>query len=86
MIRIRTKPVMPAQAVHRFQIGQELYLKSSFAMPRSIDEIYVVTACLPATNREFQYRIRAEAERHDRVAGEDSLEPVASDAQVERTD
>jgi hypothetical protein len=85
MIRIRTKPVMPPQTVHRFQVGQKLHLKSTFAMPQSIDEIYVVTACLPPTNREFQYRIRAEAERHDRVAGEDSLEPVASDAQVERT-
>ncbi|MCO6393085.1 hypothetical protein GTW25_18855 [Aliihoeflea aestuarii] len=85
MIRVRTKPAVTADAIHRFKVGQKVHLKSWFTTPQRIDEVYLVTACLPASNREFQYRIRAETERHDRVAGEDALEPIGSGAQVERT-
>lgn len=85
MIRIRTKPVAQHQAVHRFAIGQAVHMKSFFTTPLHADRSYIVTACLPQRDEEFQYRIRAEAERHERVAGEAALELMEAGAPVERT-
>lgn len=63
-------------ATHLFEIGQAVHLKKSFASMGPADEVYLVTARLPPRGDSFQYRIRNEAERHERVTTQDSLEPV----------
>lgn len=85
MIRYKTERAPRTEATHRFSIGQQVHLKSWFAAPLRTDETYSVTACLPARNNEFQYRIRADSERHERVAGEEAIELVDIAAHVERT-
>ena len=64
-------------ASHRFAIGQSVKLKSRAGYLASPAESYRVTALMPAADNSPQYRIRSEAERHERVATEDSLEPDA---------
>jgi hypothetical protein len=76
MIRFRAERGPRTQATHRFAIGQSVHLKTWFATPLRTDESYSVTACLPIRDNEYQYRIRAESERYDRVAGEEALELV----------
>lgn len=81
MIRTRAERAARIQATHRFAIGQTVYLKTWFTTPLRTEESYSVTACLPARDNEYQYRIRAESERYDRVAGEAALEPVETAAE-----
>ncbi|MGQ2908602.1 MAG: hypothetical protein ACT6QU_11680 [Aliihoeflea sp.] len=76
MIRFRAERSARAQPTHRFSVGQIVHLKTWFAMPLQTDESFSVTGCMPLRNNEFQYRIRAESERYDRVAGEEALELV----------
>ncbi len=61
-------------AIHAFQIGQTVRLKSRFGVPPSAAESFLITGRLPERNNSPQYRIRSEAERHDRVLTEDDLE------------
>lgn len=76
MIRFQAARGPRIEAVHRFSVGQAVHLKSWFAKPLRTDETYSVIDCLPARDNEFQYKIRAAGERHDRVAGEDALELI----------
>ncbi|RWM33109.1 hypothetical protein [Mesorhizobium sp.] len=63
-------------ATHRYSLGQSVRLKRSFNTVQESREIYQITARLPPRGDSRQYRIRSEAERHERMATEDSLEPV----------
>lgn len=58
---------------HRFAIGQLVRLKNSILPITAYDKIYRVTGTLPAMDGAPQYRIRSEAERHERVTTEDLL-------------
>jgi hypothetical protein len=61
---------------HLFAIGQAVRLKSGFARPALLADIYRITGTLPARGDSLQYRIRNDDERHERVTTQDSLEPV----------
>lgn len=63
-------------ALHRFELGQLVHLKSN-GIHRALDaERYCVTGLLPERDSIPQYRIRSETQVHDRVATEDSLTPI----------
>ncbi|RRH96029.1 hypothetical protein EH240_23755 [Mesorhizobium tamadayense] len=74
--RLNSRPMRREAATHRYSLGQSVRLKGSFnTIPKS-REIYQITATLPPRGDVLQYRIRSDAESHERVATEDSLEPV----------
>jgi hypothetical protein len=60
---------------HRFAIGQSVRLRNSFNLADAT-ETYRITATLPERNNSPQYRIRSDAERHERVTTEDTLERI----------
>ncbi|WFP74972.1 hypothetical protein [Mesorhizobium sp. WSM4906] len=74
--RLNSRLTRREAATHRYSLGQSVRLKSSFNTVQDSREIYQITARLPARGDSLQYRIRSEAERHERMATEDSLEPV----------
>jgi hypothetical protein len=59
---------------HLFAIGQAVQLKRGIASAAPSGDIYLVTGTLPPRGDSLQYRIRNEAERHERVMTQDSLE------------
>lgn len=61
-------------ASHRFALGQSVKLRSWTGYLLTDAERYRITGLLPASDSSPQYRIRSDAERHDRVATEDNLE------------
>ncbi|PSJ54227.1 hypothetical protein C7I84_24880 [Mesorhizobium ephedrae] len=61
-------------STHYFAVGQSVRLKSRFG-PTPAD-IYHVTGTLPPRGNSPQYRIRNDAERHERMTTQDDLEPV----------
>ncbi len=61
---------------HIFAVGQSVRLKGGFKGPALPEEVYQVTATLPLTGDLPQYRIRNDDERYERVATQDSLEPI----------
>lgn len=61
---------------HRFATGQRVHLKTKWRPGGTEAGVFLVTGMLPEQNRSPQYRIRNEAERHERVATEDSLEAI----------
>ncbi len=66
-----------ADATHLFTVGQSVRLKKHpEEHTRGADIIYRITGTMPAQGTSLQYRIRSDQERHDRVAIEDSLEPL----------
>lgn len=69
---VRTDPVL-----HLFTVGQTVRLKGGFGRQAQTGDIYHVTATLPPNGGSPQYRIRNDAERHERVATQNTLEPVA---------
>ncbi|MBX5202773.1 hypothetical protein [Rhizobium sp. NZLR1] len=65
------------EATHIFKVGQTVRLKVRFlGVPSKLPDTYRITATLPLRGNVLQYRIRSDDERHERVATEDSLEPV----------
>jgi hypothetical protein len=71
------RPIRHAAATHLFQMGQVVRLKKGFAITVSkFTDTYRITGMLPPRGNVLQYRIRSDNERHERVATEDSLEPV----------
>jgi hypothetical protein len=72
------RPPRRETATHRYSLGQSVRLKRSFNTVQEPREIYRITARLPPRGDSLQYRIRSEAERHERMATEDSLEPVSA--------
>jgi hypothetical protein len=79
-----------ANAIHLFTVGQSVRLrKHPEEHTRSADIVYRITGTMPAQGSALQYRIRSDQERHERVAIEDSLEPLrapsGSAALIEKT-
>jgi hypothetical protein len=74
--RRNARPIRREAAVHIFAIGQTVRLRSGFGTVPKTAEIYRVTGRLPPRGDSPQYRIRNDAERHERVTTQDSLEPV----------
>ena len=71
-----TRPIRPEAATHHFMVGQAVRLKGGFGGPALPGDIYHITGTLPPRGGSPQYRIRNDDERHERVATQDSLEPV----------
>lgn len=65
-------------AGHLFAVGQVVRLKGGFGMLPALGDAYRITATLPPRGNSFQYRIRNDDERYERVATEDSLEPAGA--------
>ncbi|MUT27340.1 MULTISPECIES: hypothetical protein [Mesorhizobium] len=62
--------------MHLFTIGQAVRLGGNFGtFPKTL-EVYRITGTLPPRGDSPQYRIRNDEERHERVATQDSLEPI----------
>lgn len=84
-------PVRHEAATHLFAIGQTVRLKGGFGLQSQSSHTYRITATLPPRGNSQQYRIRNDDEHYERVATQDSLEPVRvlpagpSDALIEGT-
>ncbi|HWF96833.1 MAG TPA: hypothetical protein VG291_17905 [Xanthobacteraceae bacterium] len=65
--------------IHKFQVGQSVAL-----IPRSIRQAapgtYEITRLMPDNAAEPHYRIKSDAERHERVVPESELETSQSQA------
>jgi hypothetical protein len=77
-IRRNVRPTRHEAPTHLYALGQSVRLKGSFSTFPKPTEIYQVTGRLPPRGDSLQYRIRSDGERYERMATEDSLEPVAS--------
>lgn len=71
------RPIRHIAATHLFAVGQAVRLRGSFGAFSKTAEIYRVTGTLPPRGESLQYRIRNDDERYERVATQDSLEPVS---------
>jgi hypothetical protein len=69
-------PLRHEAATHLFAIGQIVRLKGGFGLQSQSADTYHITGMLPPTGDSQQYRIRNDDERYERVATQDSLEPV----------
>jgi len=70
------RPAARDAATHLFAVGQSVRLKGGFGGPTLPRDIYHITATLPPRADSPQYRIRNDAERHERVTTQDNLEAV----------
>jgi hypothetical protein len=70
------RSIRPAAATHPFAVGQAVRLRGNFGTFPKTAEIYRITGTLPSRGGSPQYRIRNDDERHERVATQDSLEPI----------
>lgn len=61
---------------HRFKIGQDVRVKRSLGHSPATPGSFRITAMLPERNNSPQYRMRSDAERHERVMVEDELELI----------
>jgi hypothetical protein len=75
-IQGHARPIRREAATHLFAVGQTVRLRSGFGTFPKTAEIYRITGTLPPRANSPQYRIRNDAERHERVTTQDSLEPV----------
>ncbi|MBZ9965677.1 hypothetical protein LB561_12160 [Mesorhizobium sp. B292B1B] len=76
LMQRNARPVRREAVTHLFAVGQAVRLKSGIGTFPKAAEIYRVTATLPPSGNSPQYRIRSDVELHERVATQDSLEPV----------
>lgn len=76
LMQRNARPVRREAATHLFAVGQAVRLKGGFGTVPKTSEIYRITARLPPRGDSPQYRIRNDSELHERVATQDSLEPV----------
>ena len=58
--------------IHKFQLGQTVFLKPSFGRNIPGGE-YTVIKRLPEREGQFEYRVKSANEPHERVATEDQL-------------
>jgi hypothetical protein len=59
---------------HLYAVGQAVRLKGSFMQRSRPTGICRITRTLPPTGASPQYRIRNDAERHERVVTQDDIE------------
>lgn len=64
--------------VHRYELGQIVRLKGRIGLPRNTPESFEIVGLMPPRDGTFQYRLRSEEERHERVALEDDIELAPS--------
>lgn len=77
-VLLRTSPpVRRSTSTHIFKVGESVLMKPSF-LYASAAGIYRITATLPPSDGQPQYRIHNEEERYERVAPQDSLERVTA--------
>jgi hypothetical protein len=69
-------PARREAARHLFAIGQTVRLKGGFGLQSQSADVYRITGTLPPQGDSQQYRIRNDNENYERVATQDSLEPV----------
>ena len=62
--------VLYGRDMHKFNIGQSVFLERSLAVPGGA---CVITLRLPERDGEFEYRIKSVNEPHERVVGESQL-------------
>lgn len=77
LLQRNSRPIRREVASHLFVVGQIVRLKDGFGQPLNGTDIYHITATMPPRGNSPQYRIRNDAERYERVATQDSLEPVS---------
>lgn len=75
----------PPASTHRFRVGQMVRMRARFGGAAGPAEFYRVVSTLPPRDNFPQYRIRAESERHERVAREDDLEAAEGGNSEPRT-
>jgi hypothetical protein len=75
-IQLSRRPIRHEAATHLFEVGQTVRLRTGLSTSPKTAEIYRITGTLPPRGNSLQYRIRSDAERHERVTTQDSLEPV----------
>jgi|GEM_PF-632988 hypothetical protein len=63
---------------HLFAVGQSVQLKEKLSPLNDVAATFTVTGLVPKSGDTLQYRIRSEAERHERVMAEDRLEPAGT--------
>jgi len=68
---------------HKFKVAQAVEFQPTDGVfaPRGM---YLVTACLPERNGEFEYRIKHPAEEHQRIGRESELRGIADDGERPR--
>lgn len=77
---VRSRRAIPRDAAqHLFSIGESVRLKGGFGTSSQLGDVYRITGTLPARDNLFQYRVRHDHERHERVTTQDCLEPVVTD-------
>jgi hypothetical protein len=69
-------PIRHEPATHLFATGQIVRPKAGFGPRSQSADIYRITGTLPPRGDSLQYRIRSDNENYERVATQDSLEPV----------
>lgn len=70
---LRANPaVRPSATGHLFKVGDRVLLKPSFQYAAAAG-VYRVTATLPSSDGQPQYRLQSDEERYERVAPQDSL-------------
>ncbi|MCM5553968.1 hypothetical protein [Pleomorphomonas sp. NRK KF1] len=62
---------------HVFHVGDAVLLRRSY-LHAAAAGVYHVTATLPPSDGQFQYRVRNEDERHERVVTQDRMEAVVA--------
>ena len=60
-------------ATHLFAVGERVSLSAAMRNTRNFSTVFTVKNRLPHVGTRLQYRIRAEAEPHDRVVTEEQL-------------
>lgn len=77
-IQVTTRRNTPA--TRAFAIGQQVRFKTWIKSPREDQQVFVVLAHLPPVEGAVQYRLRADGEAFERVAREDALAEVSTQA------
>jgi len=78
LMQRKARPIQHGAPARLFGIGQAVRLKGSFGTLAKTTEVYHVTGTLPPKENSPQYRIRSDAEPHERVVTEDRLEPAGT--------
>ena len=77
ILQRNARPIRYEAATHHFTTGQIVRLKGGFGLQSQSADTYRITATLPPRGDSQQYRIRNDGEHYERVATQDSLEPVS---------
>ena len=77
ILQRNARPIRYETATHLFTTGQIVRLKGGFGLQSQSADTYRITATLPPRGDSQQYRIRNDGEHYERVATQDSLEPVS---------